>query len=189
MIGSKYDRKHLRAPCISTVLFADDDYVFKTEMVNISEGGMLLKGLPHFPQKDIVPMMIRLPFFPPFINFSLQKMKDFTFDVFSPKILRIKAHMVRRVGETTNVDDVFKSRLGIQFDLIDTIALKQISDYVMTFTNNIVFLQTLLEQANSDEEAMEKAKVLASILGYNSNVRISELKMTVGHDYKSLQWL
>lgn len=184
-----YKRAHLRAPCFTTILFADEGYVFKADTLNISEGGMLLKGLPHFPAAEKVWMMVALPQYPSFINFSFQKLKEFSSEVFPQKVLRIRAHMVRRSGETTSVDDVFKSRLGIQFDQVEREDQKIIGDYVTIFTGNIVYLQTLLEQVNSSDEALEKSRALANILGYDSEQKISVLKKQVLHDYKSLQWL
>lgn len=186
---NKYQRAHLRAPCFTTILFSDEGYVFKAETLNISEGGMLLKGLPHFPAAEKVRMMLSLPQYPSFINFSLQKLKEFSTEVFPQKIIRLQSHMVRRSGDTTDVDDVFKSKLGIKFDQVERDDQKLIADYVTIFTGNIVYLQTIMEQINSSEEALEKSRALAKILGYDSSQKISVLKKEVLHDYKSLQWL
>lgn len=184
-----YQRKHLRAPCYTQVLYATDEYIFKAETLNISEGGMLLKALPHFPSDDVVPAMVLIPQYPPFINYSLEKLREYSQDLFPAKVIRVKAKMVRRLGETTNVDEIFKARIGIQFVEVDAEAKKIIADYVSIFAANVVHLQTLLETVNSSEESLEKSRLLSLILGYNPEEKISVLKTRVYHDYKSLQWL
>ena len=66
-----YQRKHLRAPYKEPVLYVDDNFVFKASTLNISEGGLLLDQIPHFPEdEDEVPIMLSLPQFPYFKNFS-----------------------------------------------------------------------------------------------------------------------
>lgn len=184
-----YQRKHLRAPCFTQVLYACDDYIFKAETLNLSEGGMLLKALPHFPSNEVVPSMILIPQYPPFINYSLDKLKEFSQDLFPSKVVRVKARMVRRLGETSNVDEVFKARIGIQFVEVEPDAKKIISDYVSIYSANLVHLQTLIETVNSSEDSLEKSRILAGILGYNPDDKISVLKTRVQQDYKSLQWL
>ncbi len=66
---------------------------------------------------------------------------------------------------------------------------KLIDDYVTTFSSNLIYLQTLIDSFNSDEETKIRARTLARILGYNDIERIAQLRAVVTHDYKSLQWL
>lgn len=184
-----YNRSHLRAPYRSTVLFEDDNFAFKANTLNISEGGMLFDMLPHFPDSDNVAVLLALPQLPYFKNSSIGKMKDFSQEIFPKKVIRIKGKMVRREGATTSVDQVFMSKIGIKFTHIEPQAQKTISDYLNIFVSNIVHLQALLDNVNSDETALQKVKVLSKILGYEVDLKIALLRKQVTHDYRSLQWL
>ncbi len=190
MIKEKnYQRIHLRAPYFQEVLFEDDNFVFKAATLNISEGGMLFDQLPHFSDKIEVPLLICLPQFPFFKNFSLGRMKDFSQEIFPKKIIRLKGSTVRRESMTTEVEQVFQTRIGIRFTDCSPQAKKLISDYVSVFISNIVHLQALLDNVNSDNTALEKVRILSQILGYRGIDKISLLRKQVTHDYRSLQWL
>jgi hypothetical protein len=184
-----YKRSHLRAPCFTTILFEDGGYIFKATTLNISEGGMLVKDLPTFPNGENVPMMIRLPQYPSLLNFNLEKLRNYSNELFPAKIIRIKGQMVRKSASQSAVDDVFLSRIGLKFTLISKEDQKVISDYVTVFATNILHLQNLLESVNSNEESLEKSRLLAGILGYDSRLKISQLRSTISLDYQSLSLL
>ena len=60
-----YQRTFLRAPYKEAILYIDDNFVFKASSLNISEGGLLLDQVPHFPEEsEDVPIIISLPQFP-----------------------------------------------------------------------------------------------------------------------------
>ena len=81
-----YQRTHLRAPFKEAVLYVDDNFVFKAHTINISEGGMLLDQIPHFPEDGKeVSLLISLPQFPYFKNYSLEKLNSYTNDLFPKK--------------------------------------------------------------------------------------------------------
>jgi hypothetical protein len=189
ILEKTYQRKHLRAPYFETVLFEDDDFVFKATTLNISEGGMLLDMLPHFPSKEDVSMLVPLTPFPYLKNFSLERLKEFSREVFPPKIVRIKVKMVRREGVTTDVADVFKSRIGVQFTELDRDCSQLIQSYVDVFSSNLIYLQVLIDSVHGDQTNLEKIRLIADILGYTSSEKLSLLRSKVSHDYKSLQWL
>ncbi len=189
MRSKNYQRKHLRAPFKESVLYADGDYVLKASALNISEGGLLLDQLPSFPETDEVPIMISLPQLPSLKNFSLLKMQTFARELFQHKVIRVKAKMVRREQLSQNLDNIFRSRIGLQFIRIDEIDQKHIEEYVTTFASNLIYLQTLIDSFNTDEETKVRARTLAQVLGYQDVERIAHLRALVTHDYKSLQWL
>jgi hypothetical protein len=189
MRSKNYQRKHLRAPFKETVLYADGDYVLKARALNISEGGLLIDEMPSFPETDDVAIMISLPQLPSLKNFSILKMQTFSKELFQHKVIRVKAKMVRREQLSQNLDNIFRSRFGLQFIRITDQDQKHIEDYVLTFASNLIFLQTLIDSYNSDEETKIKARVLAGVLGYKDVERIAHLRAAVTHDYKSLQWL
>ncbi len=184
-----YSRSHLRSPCKISALFEDDGFVYKVKTLNVSEGGILLDQISHLPMESIVPMMIPIPQFPEFKNYDLEKLRNFSKEMFPNKVIRVMAKMVRRDGETVAVDDVFKSRIGIQFAEISPQSQKVVADYVAVYSGNIVRLQQYIEGSSSFEEYLESARILGQVLGYPSDIRLAELRQLVAHDYMSLQWL
>lgn len=189
MISKSYQRKHLRAPFKETVLYADGDYVLKAHALNISEGGLLIDQMPSFPSNDDVAIMLSLPQLPSLKNFSILKMQTFSKELFQHKVIRVKAKMVRREQLSQNLDNIFRSRFGLEFIRITEQDQKHIEDYVVTFSSNLIFLQTLIDSFNSDEETKVRTRTLATVLGYTEIEKISHLRAAVTHDYKSLQWL
>lgn len=189
MIKKNYQRRHLRAPFRETVLYADGDYVLKASTLNISEGGLLIDQLPSFPERDYVALMLSIPQLPFLKNFSLLKMQTFSKELFQRHVVRAKAKMVRREQLAQNLDNIFRSRFGLQFTRIDPKDQKYIEEYVTTFASNLIYLQTLIDSFNSDDETKVKVRVLATILGYTDIEKIAHLRAQVTHDYKSLQWL
>ena len=143
-----YKRNSLRAPFRTSILFEDEDFVFKARSMNISEGGLLVDQIPHLPGKSLVPFMICLPYFPEFKNYSNQRLENYSSELFQAKVLRLKGRMIQRTGMTTQVDDVFKSKFGVEFLEISPFHKKQISEYVETYTSNIIYLQRLIEQSS-----------------------------------------
>ena len=189
MRPKNYQRKHLRAPFRETVLYADGNYVLKARALNISEGGLLMDEMPSFPETDDVAIMISLPQLPSLKNFSVLKMQTFAKELFQHKVIRAKAKMVRREQLSQNLDNIFRSRFGLHFIRINDQDQKHIEDYVVTFASNLIYLQTLIDSFNSDEETKIRARTLASVLGYQDTDRIAHLRAAVTNDYKSLQWL
>lgn len=184
-----YQRRHLRAPFKEPVLYADGPYVLKASTLNISEGGLLIDELPSFPATDEVPLMISLPQLPALKNFSLLKMQTFSKEIFSRHVVRVKAKMVRREQLSQNLDNIFRSRFGLEFTRITPHEQKLIEEYVTTFASNLIYLQTLIDSFNTDEETRLRVRTLAKILGYSNTEKIAQLRADVTHDYKSLQWL
>ena len=184
-----YQRAHLRAPYKEPVLFGDEGYIHRGRSLNISEGGLLLDEVPSFPAHEDVPLLLHLPSYPYFKNFSLLKMQTFAKDIFPAKVIRAKGQMVRRIGATTNVDDVFRPRFGLKFTNIGGHEQKIIGDYVSVFASNLIYLQMLIDSWNTDEDIRLKTRALADILGYADIAKVAELRHQVTHDYRSLQWL
>lgn len=185
-----YKRTYLRAPYRQEVLYVDDDFVFKAKTLNISEGGMLLDQIPHFPDESTeVPLMIKLPQYPYFKNFTLEKLKSFNADMFNSKVIRLKCRMVRKIGVKSKVDHAFVSRVGVKFTEIGPREKKLINDYVNVFSSNLIYLQVLIDSMYADKNNLEKIRLLSEILNYSPETKISQLRKDVQHDYISLQWL
>lgn len=184
-----YQRRHLRAPFRASILYADGSFVLKASTLNISEGGLLIDQLPSFPEQDEVALLISLPQVPILKNFSLLKMQTFSKDLFAHHVIRVKARMVRRQELSQNLDNIFRSRFGLEFIRISTADKKHIEDFVVTFASNLIYLQTLIDSFNTDNDTKERVRTLAKILGYEDAEKISQLRSQVTQDYKSLQWL
>lgn len=185
-----YQRTYLRAPYKESVLYIDDNFVFKATSLNISEGGLLLDQVPHFPEEsEEVPLMISLPQFPYFKNFTVEKLQSFSIDIFPKKVVRLKCKMARKTGVKSKVDEVFTSQIGLKFTEVDPLAQKLIQDYVNVFASNIIYLQVLIDSLHADEKNIDKIRLLSEILNYTPGLKISTLHKVVQHDYKSLQWL
>lgn len=189
MMGKSYQRRHLRAPFRETVLFADGKHVLKARAVNISEGGILIDELPSFPEKDQVPLLVSVPQLPHLKNFSLLKMQTFSKELFKREVIRIKAKMVRRDQLAQNLENLFVSRFGLEFVRITPADQKVLEEFVTASTSNLIYLQTLIDSFNTDDETKLRVRTLARILGYEDVERIAQLRAQVMHDYKSLQWM
>ena len=185
-----YQRTFLRAPYKEPILYVDDNFVFKASTLNLSEGGLLLDQVPHFPEEsEDVPIIISLPQFPYLKNYTLDKLQSFSEDIFPKKVIRLKCKMVRKVGIKSKVDEVFTSQIGLEFTDVDPLGQKVIQEYVNVFASNIIYLQVLIDSLHADKKNLEKIRLLSNILNYDSNMKIAKLHKKVQHDYKSLQWL
>jgi len=185
-----YRRKHLRAPYPFEVLFSDDGFVHKARAINISEGGLLLDRVPHFPASDDISFMMALPQFPYLKNFSIEKLKNYTSDLLPVKVIRLRARMVRKIAEESDVDAIFSGiKVGLQFTEVDQYAQKDIAEYVNVFASNLIYLQVLIDSVNADKKNLEKIRILSRILGYESITKLSLLRKKLSEDYLSLQWL
>jgi hypothetical protein len=184
-----YQRRHLRAPFRESILYADGSFVLKASTLNISEGGILLDELPSFPQTDEVAILVSLPQLPSLKNFSMLKMQTFSKELFSRHVIRAKARLARRDELSQNLDNIFRSKFGLEFVRISDSDQKHIEDFVTTFSSNLIYLQTLIDSFNTDEETKQRVRTLAKILGYDETEKIAQLRAKVTQDYKSLQWL
>jgi len=189
MKTKNYQRKHLRAPYRENILYSDGSYVLRARALNLSEGGLLLDQVPNFPDQDEVPLMLSIPQLPYLKNFTLLKMQNYSKELFGRNVIRVSAKMVRREELSQNLDNIFRARFGLEFLKMGAQEQKYVDDYVTTFSSNLIYLQTLIDSFNSDEETRIRARTLARILGYNDIERVSQLRAVVTHDYKSLQWL
>lgn len=189
MINKGYQRRHLRAPFRESIIYADGPYVLKASTLNISELGMLLGQIPSFPETDLVSLLIPLPQLPLLKNFSLLKLQTFSKELFPKHVIRAKAKMVRREQLSQNLENIFLSRFGLEFVKITPQDQKKIEQFVANFSGNLIYLQTLIDSFNTDDETKIKVRTLAKVLGYHDSEKISHLRSLVLQDYKSLQWL
>jgi hypothetical protein len=192
MISRKkdYQRVHLRAPYFEPVLYIDNNFVFKASTLNVSEGGMLLDQVPHFPdENESVALMISFKQYPYLKNFSLDRLENYSGDLFPKTVVRVKSQMVRRIGIESKADEVFQSRIGLKFIDVPQDAAIAIKDYVTVFSSNLIYLQVLIDSLNTNKTNLKKVRLVSEILGYDVKMKIALLHKKIQHDYKSLQWL
>jgi hypothetical protein len=189
MISKGYQRRHLRAPFRENLLYCDAGMVLRARGVNISEGAILIDEIPRLPQTDDIALLISLPQIPALKNFSLLKLQTFSRDLFQRHIIRARASVVRREQLANNLENIFRYRFVLEFTHINLQERKYIDEYVLTFASNLVYLQTLIDSFNSDDEAKIRTRLLATILGYKDVEKISLLRTVVAHDYRGLHWI
>jgi hypothetical protein len=154
--------------------------------MNISEGGMLLGPSKEFSELPGTSVMMSVPQYPSLNNYTLQKLKDFSIDLFPKKVIRAKTAVVRK-SEDYKQAGFFN--YAVLFEEIDKVSQKIIDNYVQTFLSNMVHLLSLIDMVNYDTQALEMVRELSVILGYPFDIKLSTLRQSVMHDYRSLQWL
>lgn len=185
-----YRREHLRAPFKELALYAAGNHVFKARGLNLSEGGLLLENVPFFPEKgEEAPLLLSLPQYPLFKSFSLEKLKGFNRELFPRKCVRAVCEVVRKSELDSDVDQVFAAKIGARFVELSAKDRRLIKEYVESFAGNLVYLQVLIDNIHADSEGLEKVRALSSILNYDPEAKISQLRKDVARDYTSLQWL
>lgn len=184
-----YQRRYLRAPYRQEILYASEDFIFKAKTLNISEGGLLLDEVGHFPEDDVIPFMLILPQYPLFKDFTLAKILAYDPTSLEPKIVRFRARMARKIGLKTKIDGVFASQIGLQIKDVSNFDQAKISTYVDVFASNLIFLQVLLDSLHSHKTNLTKARKISEYLGYEKDMKLALLRKNVQEDYRSLQWL
>ena len=181
-------RKHIRAPLQSMCLYLDGDYVFKAKTNNISEGGILLSELPHFPDINALPLMLTLVEFPRFQNYSFDDLKKMDLEDFPQKVIKVKARLVRSFEGESNVDKLFKKFIGCEFYTYNDEFRIAVKNYVETYAKNIVYLLSLFESLGNKTEQLLALRTIAYFLGHDSyRMKIPILRAKILHDYQSLE--
>jgi hypothetical protein len=184
-----YQRTYLRAPHREEILYVENEFVFKAATINISEGGLLLEEVGHFPESDLIPFMLRLKQYPYLKNYTLDKLESYSQGTYGASVIRFKASLVRKIALNTAVDKVLASRIGLKIQEISPFDKARVSNYVDVFASNLIYLQVLIDTLHADKNNLKKVRIIAKILGYSGIKKMSQLRKTVEHDYKSLQWL
>lgn len=185
-----YQRLYLRAPYKERVLYKDNDFVFHAKSLNISEGGLLMDEIPHFPEVgEICSLMLAIPSYPYFKNYTFEKLKEHNNDLLSLSIIKVRGEVVRKLGIDSVIDQLFLSRVGIRFESLGGSDKKIISNYVDVFASNLIYLQVLLDNIEHNKENLEKIRLISHYLGYDDQEKLSLLSKQISHDYQSLQWL
>ncbi len=185
----RLQRKYLRAPLKSVCLYVDGEHVFRSRVLNISEGGILLSDLPHIPEINSLPLAIDLLQFPRLQNLSLDELKLLKTSEFPRTIIKTKAAMVRTYEGHSNVDKIFINYIGCKFYNPDVDFKVEVFKYVETFAKNTIYLLSLFESLSNRTEQLELLRTVANLLGYDRRMKIPLLRAKVLHDYQSLESL
>ena len=151
MKSGNYQRRYLRAPLNEKVLLADGETVFRGEMINVSEDGLLLSELPFFPERNELSLLLPVPHFPLFKNLSDEQLESLDEKSFIRRIIRVKALIVRKAELERDLSNIFKSKFGMQFTNAGEREREIISQYVKNSSSNLVHLQTLIDSFNASE--------------------------------------
>jgi hypothetical protein len=189
MSDPRLQRKFLRAPLKSQSLYVDGEHVFKSRILNVSEGGVLLSELPHIPEINSLPIALNIIHYPRFNSLPFDQIKAMTVEDFERTILKTKVRMVRSFENQSPVDKVFVNFIGCEFYNPSAEFKRVIFEYVETFAKNTVYLLSLFESLGNRTEQLELLRTVAHLLGYDRRMKIPLLRAKVLHDYQSLESL
>ena len=187
MNQKKYKRAHLRAPLKSKIVFTLNDQVLLGNTMNISEGGILFSKTSSLTQGDEFHLMVDLPDYPNFSDFSKEELLDLEWYSFEREVLRVKAQVMRSfevefIGEK-------KECFGCSFLEIEDDSVLFIKNYVESYSKNIVYLLGLFESLGRGDLKVPVLRKVGFLMGYNSEEKIHTLRSRVLHDYRSLEKL
>lgn len=186
-----YRRVHLRAPLKTFFLYEDDGYVFKSQLVNISEGGLLIKTLPHLPQINIIPVLIDLPSYPIFEKMTSEELLLLQHFLLPRKILRAKIKVVRKTDQIlkegeSSVKALFVQNIGAQFKEISHEAQEAIHLYISEMSKNLIYLINFFKKTNLSSSERSVIRHLGNLIGYAETDEMNQLYKSLWQDYQSL---
>ena len=194
MIPLKLKRRHLRAPLANKCIFIDEGTCFKGRVWNISEGGILLGGVGIFPTSKQFSVFFDLPLLPDFSLLSTSEIFSLSSESFDHSVYGAQVE-VRRSFEhnferlETGEDSSLNKNTGCEFVHLSNEAQRAIKKYVANFSVNIVYVLSLFEQGYHRKEVSDLIRKSISLLNYDENLKLSQSRQIVLHDYQSLESL
>ncbi len=182
-VKKNYKRIFVRAPLHTTILYEDDGFVYKTQLVNISLGGVLIRYMPQLPVINILPIVLDIPQIDSLDQYSIDEISHLEHRNFKRKIFRAKIRVIRRSESPL---DVFIENIGSEFKEVSDELKEVITAYVNSSVRNISFLLSLLEARNSSPFEVSYVKKVAQLLGYGESGSLNHLYHEVKRDYFSL---
>ena len=146
-----FKREHLRAPLRTSVLYDSDGYILKARLQNISKGGILLENLPHYPKKKEFNFLIDMICYPNFSRLNTSQINRMKTIEFERNIVIATGKIVRTFEIESEVDKLFVNHIGVAFSHLRGKSDALIENYVDSYAKNIIYLLTLLESSQSDE--------------------------------------
>lgn len=185
----KFKRAFLRAPLKFNVLYIDDEYCLKAQILNISEGGLLLENLPHVPEVRAIPLMFPIPLFPELQQLEISELKNLKIDDIQKEIVKVKARVVRSFEGLSDVEKIFVTKVGCEFVALSNQVQSSIANYVRTYAKNLIYFLGLFEGRAGRVDSKLLLPIVADLLGYDNESPVSLLRMKALHDYQSLESL
>jgi hypothetical protein len=172
----------------SSTLYDSDGHLLQANIVNISEGGILLDNLPHVPERLEFFSLLELISYPTFARLSYDAIFKLEVSMFERNILKGKCRIVRTFQGMSSVDKLFVNNIGVQFVELAGKEQALISDYVEVYKRNIIYYLGLFENSQSDLK-VRLIRKLASLFRYNETASITLLRGQILHEYQSLESL
>lgn len=180
-------RAHLRAPLHEGILFECDQYVLSGMCSNISEGGLLIEHLSLVPEKKNFNVIVPLVYFPDFSKMNIGKLLSTTRETFERDVIGLNVSFVRSFEGLNQVDKTLQTSIGVSFNNLSNENRNLIQAYVQTYAKNIVYLLSLFEHNDRKTSSVALIRKTSELLGYNSDEKISVLRLKILHDYQSLE--
>lgn len=188
VVKPQFKREYLRAPLKSSVLYDSDGNLLHASVVNISEGGILVANLPHYPEKKDFFLLLDLIAYPTFSRLSYEKIISLELEQFERNILNVKCKIVRTFEGMSSVEKLFINNIGVQFAELTGKNQALVHDYVEVYKRNIVYFLGLFEDSQADEKNRLIRK-LAYLFGYGETISLPELRSQIQYEYQSLEKL
>ena len=191
-MSEDFTREYFRAPLRGRILYGTDSgkegECYHTNLLNVSEGGLLIDFLPYAPESDeSIFFYFELPIIPLLKDMSALKIRHISGDDQFFNIVWGKGQIVRSFKSSGKVMPLPIQRMAIKFETIEENHQKVISNYVNSFSENLDLLSETITKVLAGEEDGEKLHAITEILGYEKNVELNKLKEFVDHDLKSFK--
>ena len=188
-MDKEFKRAHLRAPLITDALYILDEFVLKANLLNISEGGILVDNLPRVPEIAAIPLMFPLIDYPEFSQLHADILLALNIQQLEKRVIRTKARIVRSFEGQSDVDKIFITKIGCQFVVCSDEDRELISQYVSRYGKNLIYYLGLFEGRGQKSGNLDVLRKVADLLGYDSTMQIGMLRLKALHDYQSLESL
>ena len=182
-------RQYLRAPVYDDVLYECDDYVLSGRCMNISEGGLLLSDLGLVPENKEFKVILPLTQYPDFAKLSIGRILMLERDHVEKEIVKVPVRVERSFEGMNEVQKILLTSIGASFKKLEHFEREFVRAYVETYTKNIVYLLSLFENNDRKKSNNTLIRKVADLLGYDSEMKISLLRLKILHDYQSLESL
>lgn len=186
-MGLRFKREFLRAPLKTQSLYIMEDYALKAQILNISEGGVLLDHLPSVPPVKAIPLMFSLIDYPEFSLLHPDILLGLETTQLEKKVIRMKARIVRSFEGFSEVDKIFATKIGCEFVNPEPIEKQLISKYVSRYGKNLIYYLGLFEGRGQKADRIKLLRKTAELLGYDGSEQIAKLRLSALHDYQSLE--
>lgn len=176
-----YHRAHLRSPVYRSTFFTEGKEVILTQLINISAGGLLFKYKESLDNDIELSFLTCVPQTPHLKNFNDHQLFEYDSALFPSVTVRTKGKVVRAFEDPAHPDGIF---MGVKFSEISDHDEVLIEQFAQKAASNVSFLQALID-AEKEEPKIYK---VAEILGYNTDLKIKDLKNLLQRDLTSLKW-